>query len=173
MGGDPRAQFMQMMQMMHAGRAPLPPFGGGTAGTAGGSPPSRGGDRGGDLGGDPREAFMQMMMATGMPQMEGIRMIPGRVSGGAGASESRRGQAVPVEAEDEEEDGEDGGEHERESPRKKGKRPKKREEAKHETKTESKQDRRCRSSRHGGSASTSASGGDANAQPRVEAAYCY
>ena len=166
MGGDPRAQFMQMMQMMHAGRAPLPPFGGRTAG---GSPPSRGGD----LGGDPREAFMQMMMATGMPQMEGIRMIPGRVSGGA--SESRRGQAVPVEAEDEEEDGEDGGERERESGRKKGKRPKKREEARHETKTESKQDRRCRGSRHGGSAGTctSASGGDANVQPRVEAAYGY
>ena len=62
----------------------------------------------------------------------------------------------------------------RESPRKKGKSPKKREEAEDEIKTKSNQDRRCRSSRHGGIASTSgASGGDANAQPHVEAAYGY
>ena len=44
--------------------------------------------------------------------------------------------------------------------------------ASQETKTESKRGSR-RSSRHGGSASTSASGGDVNAQSRVEAAYSY
>ena len=40
------------------------------------------GDDDDGMAGDPRETFMQMMMATGMPQMAGMRMIPGRMGSG-------------------------------------------------------------------------------------------
>ena len=50
---------------------------------------------------DPREHFMRMMMATGMPQMAGLQMMPGRMGSGApphmmpGRSRSSAGPSMP------------------------------------------------------------------------------
>jgi len=122
----PRQQFMQMMQMMRGASS----------------------QRGAPFGGpDPRDYFMQMMMQTGMPQLEGI-LMPRRVE---------EEEDDDDEDEDEEEDEE---EEERESQRKKGKRPKE----------EAGQGKRRARPRHG-----NANGGtsrDANSAP-VEAAYGY
>ena len=40
------------------------------------------GEESGVPGGDPRGEFMRMMMATGMPQLAGLHMIPGRMGSG-------------------------------------------------------------------------------------------
>ena len=44
------------------------------------------GEEGGIPAGDPRDEFMRMMMATGMPQLAGLHMIPGRMGSGGGPS---------------------------------------------------------------------------------------